>query len=74
MTRSLAFLAVFAFLCHAQTPDTATIRGRVVDQSQAGVPGVRIQIANSQSGQQRTAETGGGGDFSVSGLADFRPL
>jgi len=67
MSRLIAFLFLIS-ICLAQTPDTAVIRGRVVDQSQAGVAGVHVQITNGQTGQQRTAETGTGGDFAITGL------
>jgi hypothetical protein len=52
----------------AQTPDTATIHGQVVDQSHAAVAGVLIAATNAQSGLRRTAETGAAGDFSLAGL------
>ena len=60
------FLAA-SFLC-AQTPDTATIHGQVVDQSHAGVAGVEITVTNAQSGLKRTAQSGADGDFSLGGL------
>jgi hypothetical protein len=52
----------------AQTPDTATIHGRVVDQSHAAVAGVDVTVTNSQTGLKRTAQTESSGDFSISGL------
>ncbi len=39
-----------------------------MDQSQAGVSGAHIQITNAQTGLQRTAETGGTGEFTATGL------
>jgi len=67
MSRLFACLFLLS-VCLGQTPDTAVIRGRVVDQSQAGVSGVHVQITNAQTGQQRTAETSATGDFSITGL------
>jgi hypothetical protein len=52
----------------AQTPDTATIRGQVVDQSRAAIPGVQVTAKNTQSGLERTARTDDGGRFSLAGL------
>lgn len=52
----------------AQTPDTATIHGHVIDQSHAGVAGVTITVTNKQSGLKRAVETDTSGDFSLAGL------
>lgn len=52
----------------AQTPDTATILGRVSDLSQAVVAGAQITVKNNQTGLQRTAETDATGKFSIAGL------
>ncbi|HUI53434.1 MAG TPA: TonB-dependent receptor [Bryobacteraceae bacterium] len=68
MFRLFVFLAVISAVLHAQTPDTSTILGHVVDQSHAGVAGVTITVANSQTGLKRTAQTDGAGDFSLAGL------
>ena len=70
MSRShAAILLLFvSVLSLAQTPDTAILRGRVVDQSQAPLAGVRIEVVNTLSGLQRTAITGAAGDFSIAGL------
>ena len=67
---SVFFLALFLApaVLSAQTPDTATIHGRVVDQSHAGVAGVTLTVSNAQSGLKRTAESGTAGDFSLAGL------
>jgi hypothetical protein len=65
----LYFLALFAAsFSFAQTPDTASIHGQVVDQSHAGVDGVEITVTNAQSGLKRTAQTDPTGDFSLGGL------
>jgi hypothetical protein len=62
-----ALFAATAIL-FAQTPDTATIHGHVVDQSHAGVGGVTLTATNSQTGLKRTAESDAAGDFSLAGL------
>ena len=64
----VCFLALAASVLLAQTPDTATVHGHVVDQSHAGVSGVSVTITNVQSGLKRTAQTDSAGDFSVAGL------
>ena len=61
------------FLCAglwlaAQTPDTATIHGRVVDPSHAAVAGAQLSIRNAGTGLERNAQTDSAGNFSVPGL------
>ncbi|HXN28547.1 MAG TPA: carboxypeptidase-like regulatory domain-containing protein [Candidatus Acidoferrales bacterium] len=66
-----AFLAV-SVLCaaavRAQTPDTATVRGEVADQSQAPVAHAEVTLTNTLSGLKREVHTDDSGSFSVSGL------
>ncbi len=64
------FCAIFlcAFPLAAQTPDTATIAGKVVDSTQAPSGGRQISVKNSESNLQRTAATGAGGGYSIEGL------
>ncbi len=67
--RSLATL--FAFACTgalAQTPDTATLTGRVQDGSQALLPGSSLTITNTSSGFSRSTTTDARGHFFLSGL------
>jgi len=52
----------------AQTPDTATIRGQIVDQSHAGVAGADVTAINSLTGLKRISQTDGLGNFSLPGL------
>src|ERR1035438_5181355 len=72
MSRLHVLPIVFSLACSlvlpAQTPDTATIHGRVVDQSHAAVAGVEVTVTNSQTGLKRTAQTESSGDFSITGL------
>ena len=52
----------------AQTPDSATIRGHVVDETRAGIPGVQVTAKNTQSGLERATQTDDTGHFSLAGL------
>jgi len=52
----------------SQTPDTATIEGRVTDQTNSGVEGVDLTIANPGIQLRRTVQTDASGNFSISGL------
>src|SRR5579885_2651694 len=56
------------FAALAQTPDTATIRGRVEDQSHASVTGVRITATNALNGFTRSTESDASGRYSLAGL------
>jgi hypothetical protein len=70
MFRSVgAFAFVYALSLAAQTPDTATINGKVTDPSKAPVAGVQITVKNPQSNAQRTAQTDNSGTYSIEGLA-----
>jgi hypothetical protein len=63
-----ALSGAFSFNLVAQTPDTATVRGQVLDQSHAAVAGVRLTVRNKLTGLQRTALTDTSGSFSLAGL------
>jgi hypothetical protein len=63
----LACLLCSAFLA-AQTPDAASIRGQVLDETKAAVPGAEVRITNSRVGADRTTHSGSDGRFSFSGL------
>jgi hypothetical protein len=60
---SLTFLSLLG-----QTPDLATIRGRVTDPSHTAAAGVSVTASNSITGTKRTAQTNGDGEFSIGGL------
>ncbi len=62
---TLLALSLCAF---AQTPDTAILRGRVVDQSSAAVPGVTVTVSGKKTGYKRSATTSPAGEFSFAGL------
>lgn len=65
---AIFFIAIFSPRLLAQTPDTSTIQGRVIDQSSAAVSGAEVTIRNAATGQHRTARTDTSGDFSIAGL------
>src|SRR5678815_2099307 len=44
---------------------TGTVRGRVVDQSNAGLAGVRIKFINQETGNQRAVQTSGDGTYQL---------
>src|SRR5438270_8718434 len=52
----------------AQTPDTATIFGQVLDPTHAGIAGAQIAAMNVVSGIKRTVMTDAAGHFSIAGL------
>jgi outer membrane receptor protein involved in Fe transport len=64
---TLAFAAATSTL-FAQTPDTATLNGRVVDPTHAGIANAQITVTNQQTGLTRSVTTGSSGSFSLVGL------
>ncbi|HEV2419436.1 MAG TPA: TonB-dependent receptor [Terriglobia bacterium] len=64
----LLALFFFARTLQAQTPDTATIRGKVIDQTHTALPGVEITATNTLTSLRRTAQTDVSGTFSLAGL------
>ena len=70
MSRSFALFAVLlsALPLPAQTPDTATVHGQVLDPSHAAVAGVQITVKNTQSGLERKAQTDALGKFVIESL------
>jgi hypothetical protein len=63
-----ALLSAFALNLAAQTPDTSTIHGRVVDKSQAAITGAEVTVENTLTGLRRTVQTDASGTFSVAAL------
>jgi hypothetical protein len=61
-------VAIFSFNLFAQTPDSVTMRGRVVDSSGAAVPGVEIRVTSQQTSAERSTTSNTSGFFSFSGL------
>jgi len=70
---SKVFLISF-FVCSllgvslAQTPDSAIVRGNVVDQTHAGVASAQVTLKNRQTGVERTATTDSAGAFVISSV------
>ncbi|MGB6823081.1 MAG: TonB-dependent receptor [Candidatus Acidiferrales bacterium] len=58
------FLAVFAAVSNAQTGNSSTISGTVVDPSSAVVANAAVSIHDPVSGYQRSATTDSSGNFS----------
>jgi hypothetical protein len=52
----------------AQTPDTATVHGRVLDPSRAPAVGVSVKVTNSLTNAVRFAQTDDSGNFTLAGL------
>src|SRR6201981_3022520 len=67
-SRVVALLLFATAFLAAQTPDSASIRGQVVDQSHAAVTGAEITAINSLLGWKRSAHSDASGNFSFSGL------
>jgi hypothetical protein len=71
LSTAIAFFALSFFALSSasgQTPDLATIRGRVTDPSHTAAAGVRVTAANQLTGLTRTASTDARGNFSIAGL------
>src|SRR5262245_41790998 len=70
MLRPCIFLALVlsAVFLAAQTPDTATLRGQVLDQTRAAVGGADVKLTNTQLGVERSTRTDSAGRFSFTGL------
>jgi hypothetical protein len=68
-TRPLtALLLSLSALLGAQTPDAASIHGRVVDQSHGAVAGAQIKAINTPSRAERSAQSDDSGYFWLEGL------
>src|SRR5215467_10107002 len=63
----LVVLLASAFLA-GQTPDAASIRGQVLDQTRAAVAGAEVRITNARIGAERSTRSDSSGRFSFSGL------
>lgn len=67
--RALASLVVvFCSALAAQTPDTASIHGRVIDPSRGAVGEAQIVAMNTLNGIRREASSDESGSFSIEGL------
>jgi hypothetical protein len=61
------FLGIFVGMAAAQTP-TATLVGRIVDASRAGVADATIRVRSVETNEVRTAATQVDGEYTVSSL------
>src|SRR5215813_5360986 len=70
LNRILAILALLSpgVFSLAQTPNTASIRGQVLDQSRAAAQDAEVTISNTVVRFERTWRTDSSGNFSFSGL------
>src|SRR5947199_8283596 len=65
----LAGLILFASVASlAQTPDTASIRGQIVDSNGAAIPGAHIVLTNEQTGLRREAQSDSSGAYAITSL------
>src|SRR5437763_17025384 len=58
----------FATTLSAQTTDTATITGQILDQSRAPMQGVQVTVRNLRNGSVRTGVTDASGRITLGGL------
>src|SRR5271157_3007971 len=68
MSRLLVVFIATLLPVLAQTPDTATVHGQVVDPSHAAVAGVQLTLKNTQTGLERKTQTDATGKFALEGL------
>ena len=61
-------LSIAFHIASAQTPDTATLAGTVIDPTRAVVAGAQVSVTNLQTGLQRTATSDNQGRFFIAGL------
>ena len=52
----------------AQTSDTASIRGSVVDSNRAAIPGASVVLTNQQTGIKRETTTDSNGNYAITNL------
>ena len=67
--KALLVVLFAAVSLEAQTPDAASLRGQVADQSRAALSGVEVTITNKLAGTVRTTQTDSSGNFAFSGLS-----
>ncbi len=66
--RFLCLSVFFSCFLLAQTPDTSTLTGQVLDESFAPVNQVEVTVLNELSGLSRVTYTNASGDFTMAGL------
>jgi hypothetical protein len=68
MFRSLCFSSLWVVYAIAQTPDTATVRGQVLDQSEGAVTSASVSLVNRETGVKRATKTDDTGLYQFLGL------
>ena len=61
-------LVLFSIIASAQTIDTATVKGTVLDQNKASIAGAKISVVNVSTGKHRETVSDGSGNFAVGNL------
>jgi hypothetical protein len=61
-------LSALSHTCFAQTIDTATMRGAVVDQNKAAITGAQVAVTNEQTGLRRETRTDESGNYTIASL------
>jgi len=70
LTSLIVIIACCAFTARAQ--QTASVHGRVLDQSGAAIPSATVSVTNTSSGTTTGTTTDAQGQFQVDGLAAGR--
>jgi hypothetical protein len=66
---ALTVVVLFGFQVSSQTPDTAVLRGTVVDSSRAAVKNAEITLVSRATSAKRIIQTDDSGNFFAGGLA-----
>ena len=61
-------LVLFSVIASAQTIDTATVKGTIMDQNKAAIVGAKISVVNVSTGKHRETVSNSNGDFTVGNL------
>lgn len=68
LIRTLLLAALLTACAQAQTADSVTIRGSVVDRSKAAVQSASVTVTLVRSGQERSVESNSRGEYAFAGL------
>jgi outer membrane receptor protein involved in Fe transport len=66
--RIIVLLVIACAAAPAQTPDTASVRGQIVDSNGAAIPSAQIVLTNEQTGLRREALSDSNGYYAIAGL------
>lgn len=61
-------LLLFVHMVGAQTPNTASMRGQVIDTNNAAIPGAQILLSNDQTGLHRETQSDANGYYAITSL------